>query len=170
MENVAREPNGRVSRSGNNHEPPDRVALTARSKMTGVSIEQAKDQRAGSFIGALNILGKASGISDDQYEGATRFLALRSSYLMAIKAPSADRNNGEFGMSSGTISEGYENWCRSTIEQYGACKKAIQTAQNEARLNLWAALDLCIIKGERHLHMMGEIRSVCNVLAKFFGV
>lgn len=136
----------------------------------GLTMEQAKDQKAGTFIGTLNILGKADGLSDDQYEGATRFLELRASYLMAIKAPNADRDNGEIGIPSGQISEEYEDWCKSVIGRFDECKRAIQTAQNEVRQNLWAAVDLCIIKGERHAHMIGEIRVVCNVLARFFGV
>lgn len=170
MENAAREPSGRVSRSGISHPPADIVALRARAIRMGLSVEQARDQKAGTFIGALNIIGKAGGLSDDQYEGATRFLELRSSYLMAIKAPSADRDNGTPAGSSGDISENYEKWCKATIERYGECKKAIQTAQNEVRLNLWAALDFCVIKGERQPHMIGDLRVVCNILARFFGV
>ncbi|WP_113180841.1 hypothetical protein [Agrobacterium cavarae] len=170
MKNVAREPSGRVSRSGISHPPADIVALNARARRMGLTVEQARDQKAGTFIGALNIIGKVGGLSDDQYEGATRFLELRSSYLVAIKAPSADRDSNNFGMPSETISEGYEDWCKSVTEKYADCKKAIQTAQNELRQNLWAALDFCVIKGERHPHMIGDLRVVCNVLARFFGV
>ena len=51
MENAAREPSGRISRSGIDHGPADIVALDARRRHLGVTKDQAKDQRAGSFIG-----------------------------------------------------------------------------------------------------------------------
>lgn len=168
--NVAREPNGRISRSGRAHTPADSVALKARASRMGVTMEEARDPRAATYIGTLNMLGKRDGLSDDQYEGAVRFLELRQSYMMAIKAPDGERDRSERSTPSQTISEDYEKWCKAVIARYDGCRKTVQTAQNELRQNLWAALDFCVIKGERQHHMLGDLRVVCNVLARFFGV
>lgn len=132
-------------------------------------MDQAKDQKAGTFIGYLNILGRVDGISDDQYAAAISFLDLRHAYLRAIKAPNGEIDSGVPGSSGDTVSEEYERWCESTIKRYMECRKAIQEAQNMHRMeNLWAALDHCIIRGDRQSHMIGSIRVLCNALARFF--
>jgi len=170
VEGVPREPNGRISRSGISHEPADIVALSARRRHMSLSKEQAKDQRAGSFVGYLNMLGKADGLSDDQYEGALSYLGLREAYLRAISAPGRILD-GEAGIPTAEVTEAYEDWVSDTKEIYGECRKMIQQAQNENRCsNLWAALDLCIVQDQHHPHMVGDLRILCNSLARFFKV
>lgn len=169
MENVAREPNGRVSRSGIDHGPADVVAIEARMRHTGLSREKAKDQKAETFIGYLNLIGPRDGLSDDQYGAITSYTDLRSAYLRAIKAPNAVLSNGEIGMPSPEVSDGYVEWCRAAREHYRDCEKAIMAAQMENRSeNLLAALDLIIIRGERHNHLIGATRILANHLARFF--
>lgn len=170
IEDAAREPNGRISRSGIGHRATDIIALEARAKHTGLSIDQAKDQKAGTFIGYLNIIGRDDGLSDDQYEAASKFLALRESFLRSIKAPDASRDNGVSGYAGEHVSEAYEDWCKDVAERWRSCRKAIQEAQNESRQNLWAALDLCIINDGHHHHLIGATRLVCNALVRFFRV
>lgn len=168
MDNVPREPNGKVSRSGIDHEPANVVAITARARHTGLPVEKAKDQKAASFIGYLNLIGSRDGLSDDQYEAATKYLTLRAAYLKAIKAPDRTLDNGIPGSAGDEISDGYVEWCKRTRDRYGECRRAIQESQNETRENLWSALDYCIIRDERHSHMIGGLRLVCNALARFF--
>jgi hypothetical protein len=161
-----REPNGRASRA---HEPADKVALEARARRLGLTVIQAKDQRAETFIGYLAILGPRDGLSQPQYEAATQFLRLRADYLLSKKAPNAlvDREGG--GMPSDIVSPQYIDWCASVDARYMSCRKAIQEAQGIYRTeNLWAALDLCVIQGQ-HLHnLIGATRVACNALQKFF--
>lgn len=165
---VAREPNGRISRSGKHHEPADVVALEARRRMYGLSAEEAKDQKAGSFIGYLNLIGRQDGISDAQYEAGVNFLSLYHAYQRALQSPGRVVEGGS-GVPSGEITEAYEEWARDTIEAYDRCRKAIEEAQYAARgSNLWAALDYCIIRDERHYHMLGDLRLLLNALAKHF--
>jgi len=58
-----------------------------------------------------------------------------------------------------------------TKEVYADCRKAIQAAQNENRgANLWAALDICIINDQWMHHMTGDVRILCNALARFFRI
>ena len=171
MENVAREPNGRVSRSGIDHEPADVVAIEARMRHTGLSRDKAKDQKAATYLGYLNLIGKRDGISNDQYDAAIAFLDLRTAYLMAIRAPDAMRATGTGGAPSADISPAYVEWCRRTRQRYEDCQKAIMAAQMENRSeNLLAALDIVVIRGERHSHMIGATRILLNHLARFFGV
>jgi len=164
-----REPSGRISRSGIDHGPADIVALDARRRMLGLPESKLRDQRAGSYIGYLNILGKSDGLSDDQYKAAQEYLALRNAYLRAIKAPG--RLIDDEAMPSPEITKEYEEWVQATKEAYENCRRAIQEAQNEHRCeNLWAALDLIIIRDERLPHMIGATRILCNALARFFRI
>lgn len=170
MMNVAREPSGRVSRSGIDHGPADIIALKARVRHTGLPIDLAKDQKASSFIGYLSLIGPRDGISGNQYDAAVEYRDLRNAYLRAIKAPGAEYDSQVAGASEGEISQAYEDWCDRTIKTYGECRKAIQEAQNASRENLWAALDLVIIQDQRLHHMIGSTRILCNAMAKFFRI
>lgn len=170
MEDVAREPNGRVSRSGIDHGPADIVALDARRRHLGLTKEQAKDQKAGTFIGYLNLIGPRDGLSDDQYEAATNYLGLHNAYLRAIGAPGRVID-GETGIPVSEVTDAYIDWVIDTKDVYADCRKAIQEAQNESRhANLWGALDLCILQDQHMHHMIGDLRLVCNALARFFRI
>lgn len=170
MEDAAREPNGRVSRSGIDHGPADVVALDARRRHLGLTQEQAKDQKAGSFIGYLNLIGHEDGLSDEQYEAATSYLGLREAYMRAIKAPGR-AIDGEHGIPGSDVTDAYEDWVRDTKEVYVDCRNAIQEAQNENRgSNLWAALDLCIHQDQHMYHMVGDLRLLTNAMGRFFRV
>lgn len=168
---VDREPNGRASRAKESDVPADIVALTARVKHLGISMTQAKDQRAATFIGVLAIRGEArpgDGLSERQYLSALDYLALRNDYLRSKNAPGAEydpdgRSGGDF------ITPRYEQWCKTVNDAYDDCLRAIQEAQNETRLeNLWAARDLVLVQGHHLEHMIGATRMLCNALAKFF--
>src|SRR5690554_5630163 len=74
---AVREPNGRISRSGIRHEPADKTAIEARMRHMGLSRDQAQDQKAATYIGYLNLVGREDGLSDSQYEAATNYLSLR---------------------------------------------------------------------------------------------
>jgi hypothetical protein len=163
---VCREPNGRASRA---KEPADLVGLEARARQMGISLVQAKDQKAATFIGVLSLRGPRDGLSEAQYRGAQDFLAARNRYLMALKAPNAMADTGTGGSSSDLITDGYIEWCRAAIETHTDATKAIQEAQNADRtVNLWAALDLCLVQNLRMEHMLPDVRCLCNVFVRFF--
>ncbi|MBZ9807679.1 hypothetical protein [Mesorhizobium sp. ESP-6-2] len=163
-----REPSGRVSRSGIDSEAPDKTAISVRVRMMGITEDQAKDQKAGSFIGYLNMIGPRDGLSDDQYEGALEYLRFRERLLRAIKSPAAIYDPEARGSGDGEISEAYEKWCKSTVQEWTALKQAIQGEQNYCRGNLWAALQYVVIEDKPMHHMIGETRLLCNVFARHF--
>lgn len=163
---VCREPNGRASRA---KEPPDFVALSARARHLGISLVEAKDQDAATFIGVLAMRGFRDGLSGAQYRGAQDYLAARNRYLMAVKAPNAMADTGTGGSSSDLITDGYVEWCQTAIATHDAVRGAIQEAQNADRtVNLWAALDLCLVQNLRMEHMLPDVRCLCNVFVRFF--
>lgn len=164
LEIVYREANGRASRA---KEPADKLALENRARRLGLSLMDAKDQRAENFIGYLAILGKEDGLSDVQYRALVLYLEARGDYLRALKAPDATIYNGLAGRAGDKISEGYIAWCKRAVEIHDGARQAIYAAQNENRTaNLWAALDLCIIRGEHHHRMIGDVRTLGNVMVR----
>jgi len=166
----AREPSGRVSRSGIDHGPADIVALDARRRQLGISRDQAQDQKAGTFIGYLSLLGRRDGLSEEQYQAAIEYLNLRQSYLRAIGAPGRVLD-GKAGQSSGDVTDAYEEWVFGTKQAYADCRRAIMDAQMANRAeNLWAALDLVIIQDQRLHHMIGATRILCNALCHHFRI
>lgn len=167
--NVAfREPNGRASRA---EDPIDRLAVQVRARMLGISEARARDQRAGSFLGYLSMLGRADGLSPSQYEAALAFRELRNDYLKAIKAPNAVVDNQSSGNSGDMVSDDYIRWCAAVRERYAAARKAVQQAQDETRAgNLWAALDLVVIQEQPIFNLIGATRQLCNALALHFRV
>lgn len=161
-----REPNGRASRT---QDPIDRLAVQVRARMLGMSEARARDQRAGSFLGYLAMLGRADGISSSQYEAALKFRDLRNDYLKAIKAPNAVLDNQSSGRPTDTVSDDYIRWCDHVKQRYAAAREAVQEAQNETRSeNLWAALDLVVIQEQPIFNLIGATRQLCNALTLHF--
>jgi hypothetical protein len=162
-----REPNGRVSRSGIDHTTAHHAPIKVRAQQLGISQEKAMNQKAGSFIGYLNLIGPRDGLSEAQYEGAQSYLTFRQRVLRAIKSPEAIYDPEAVG-AGGDITEQYEDWCKETLEEWDDLKKQIQTEQNGSRENLWAALQYVLIEDQRLHHMIGATRVLSNVLARHF--
>ena len=163
----AREPNGRLQR-GKPREPADAVALAARARHGRVSVEEAKDQKAGTFIGLLFIHGRETGLSRDQYDALEQYKSIRDDYLRAIAAPHAGVAS-EGGGGGSEISDAYVSWCSKARQRYDECKAAIRYEQEGNRVdNLWAALDLCVHQDMRLWHMVGQLRVTANCLARHF--
>jgi hypothetical protein len=145
------------------------LALEIRARQFGITLDQAKDQRAGSFLGYLYMMGRIDGLSEGQYEAAIKYQGLRRDFLQVVGAPDALRDKGAPGSAGDHVSDEYIAWAEKTKERYAEARKAIQEAQNATRIeNLWAALDLVVIQDQHLHHMIGATRLVCNALAKFF--
>lgn len=166
---VKRTASGRASRAG--ALPANMEAILLRMKMFGLSEADARDQKAGTFIGRLNLTDKKSLISNSQYDAAVAFLEVYDKYKRAIGAPDASKQSGGFG--GGESSEDHARWCQAAKAKYDAAIDAVRTEQglHENRgSNLYAALDYLVCRDEQHWHMVGDCRLALNALAHHFGL
>lgn len=167
--NVKRTPSGRAARAG--AVPANMEAILLRMKMFGLSEKDARDQKAATFIGRMNLMDKKALISDAQYDAAQAYLELRNKYMRAISAPDASKQSG--GATAGMTSEEHSSWCQSQKAKYDAAIEAVRAEQglHENRgANMYAALDYIVVRDEQHWHMVGDVRLALNALAHHFGL
>lgn len=167
--NVKRTPSGRASRAG--AVPANMEAILLRMKMFGLSEKDARDQKAATFVGRMNLMDKKALISDAQYDAAQTYLELRNKYMRAISAPDASKQSG--GATAGMTSEEHTSWCQSQRAKYDAAIEAVRAEQglHENRgANMYAALDYIVVRDEQHWHMVGDVRLALNALAHHFGL
>jgi hypothetical protein len=167
--NVKRTPSGRASRAG--AEPANLEPILLRMKMFGLSEQDARDQKAATFIGRLNLMDKKTLISNAQYDAAVEFQEVYDRYKRAIAAPDASKQSG--GVSAGMDSDEYARWCHSAKARYNAAIDAVRAEQGlfENRgANLYAAVDYLVCRNEQHWHMVGDVRIALNALAHHFGL
>ena len=175
--NGPREANGRLTRAMNPTKPKTIEAenespLALRAKVFGLTPAEARDQKAGSFIGRLQIVHQRdkndqSGISQEQYDAAIRFLELRNQFHKQIGSADAIYERAEGSLSMMTEDERQDQWAKIKARWHDVTR-CIQDAQNQTRGNLWAALDYCVVRNESCGHMIGDLRLALNALAKFF--
>lgn len=163
----SRTPSGQISRA---KEPADMVALNARARHSNISVAEARDQKAASFIGILSIRGPHNGgITLAQYDALEEYRRIRTDMLKAIKAPDATISSEYPGGGGEAVSSAYVTWCSSAREKYDRARRAIALEQEGNRIdNLWGALDLCVHQDQRLHHLVGSLRIVANCLAKHF--
>ena len=170
---IYREPSGRRSRSA---EPVDKLATEMRARKLGLTVIEAKDQDAGTFIGRLYMQHKAweqRGSSESrrpldsltyrQHEAAKKYRELHNDHLKAFGIPGAVY---ESTVGSGGDDEAAAKWSTSVKASYKAAREVLHQAQADNRTeNLWAALDYAILRDEEHPHMVRALRILCNALA-----
>lgn len=146
--------------------------LLARVRQHNLSPKNARDQRAGWYIGRLAMVGQeAGGLSYEQEQAATQWLEDRHAYMSTIAAPKSDaafdptRTPGR----SNSENESYAIRCRN---KYKLAREAVREAQNALglRSNLWAALSLIVEQDKELPHMIGDLRELLNALAHHYGI
>ena len=175
--NGPREPNGKPSRAMNptkykEPEAANETPLQLRAKVFGLTMQEARDQKAGSFIGRLQMLHRRdatdpSGLSQEQYDAGIRYLELRNQFQKQIGSGEAIYERTE-GLTSVMSEADRESQWHKIKARWGDVRQCIQDAQNQQRGNLWAALDYCVVRNEAHGQMIGDLRLALNALAKFF--
>lgn len=111
--------------------------ILTRMRLFGLSEVDARDQKASTFIGRLQL---TKAISQAQYDAAQEYLSVYEAFQRAVKSPDALRSSSGGGDQG--ESPTYANWCRGAIARKEAADKAIMTEQclydNRGR-NLFAA-------------------------------
>jgi len=165
LEGRLREPNGRISRA---HNPPALAALQARAFHNGLSLEQARDPRAETYLGRLAIFGRGDGLSRDQYEAGQQFLQLRNDYRRSLLSPGAYYEATGIRLQEDNMAE-YEAWSARVKKRYARVLKAVQEAQiDNGQENLYAALQYVLIDGLELPYLLGAVRLVLNALHRHF--
>ncbi len=179
LEVASREANGRASRAIIPRPTPDaadKLTLEVRAKKLGLTVIDAKNQLAATFIGRLYMQHRAweekgakesrrplDSINERQHSAAVKYRELHNDYLKAVGAPGALYDGKTAGSGD---DEALAKWAANIKEKHAEARKAIFAVQCENRgENLWAALDYCILRDEGHLHMIGGLRILCNALA-----
>ncbi len=162
---VKRTASGRISRAADAYQE-NLDPIQTRMRLFGLSEKDARDQKASTFVGRLQL---TKAISQAQYDAAQEWLSVREKYQRAIKSPDALRSS--HGGGDAGESETYANWCAGAISRYDAAVKAIETEQaiieNRGRA-LYAGLDYLVNRDEMHWHLVGDCRLALNALAHHF--
>ena len=167
---VKRTASGRATRAG--AVPANMDAILLRMKMFGLSEKDARDQKAATFIGRLNLTDKKALISNAQYDAAVAFLEVYDRYKRAIGAPDASKQSGG-SAGGGESTEDYARWCNTAKAKYDAAVEAVRHEQSlfiNRGANLFAAIDYLVCRDEQHWHMVGDCRLALNALAHHFGL
>lgn len=166
--NVVRTASGRISRATDVQQENVDPILT-RMRLFGLSEKDARDQKAGTFVGRLQLTGV---ISRQQYDAAIAYLEITEAYKRALGAPdglkSSDAKSGDRGET-----ESYARWCAGAIEARDNARKAISAEQciHENRGSaLFAAVDYVVCRDQQMWHMVGDARIALNALAHHFGL
>jgi len=161
-----RENNGRISRAKDSSQ---NLALLARARHSGLSLKQAEDPRAESYLGRLSLLGRTDGVSRQQYEAAQQFLHLRNEYRKSLLSPGAYYEENGLRLVSDEDRADYAAWVGRVRRRYAAALRAVQEAQNDnGKENLYAALHYIVIEGLALPHLLGPARMVLNALHRHF--
>lgn len=162
---VKRTASGRVSRAQDAQQENLEPILT-RMRLFGLTEKDARDQKASTFIGRLQL---TKAISQAQYDAAQEYLSVYEAFQRAVKSPDALRSSNGGGDQG--ESDSYASWCAKAIERKETADKAVMAEQciiaNRGR-NLIAALDYLVRRGEQHWHLVGDCRLALNALAHHF--
>jgi len=165
LEGKLREPNGRIARA---KKPAALLALQARAFHTGLTLEQARDPRAETYLGRLAIFGRGDGLSGDQYQAAQDFLALRNDYRRSLLSPGAYYEATGIRLGEDNMAE-YSAWAARVKKRYSEALRAVQEAQmDNGRENIYAALQYVIIDGRELPYLLGAVRLALNALHRCF--
>lgn len=176
VQGVEREPSGRISRK---HEAPNKLALEARARRLQISIEAAKSQEAGTWLGVLHLTYRQwvkSGNPDlpqpemslptEAYEALVFTQEAHNDYLKAIGAKGAYYEP----ITGSGDEEAHVRWTIRAKEKWKGITDAIHEAQNTVyrTSNLWAALDYVVLREMAMPHMIHDVKCLGNCLARHF--
>lgn len=144
------------------------VGIAARARVHGVDLDAAQDQRAGSVIGRLCMAG---GISQAQYDAATRWIEDSEAYSRAMMTP---RQPGAVDLNATKGGNGYDNVASAqrAYAKHEAALRVVQAGQNKLRGNaaLMAALYYVVQRDQHVVHLFGDAGTALGILADHYGL
>jgi hypothetical protein len=176
-----REASGRLSRKAvdvaarlnDAHDKEERdmlsVGLEARVRVHGIEPAETRNQMAGSFIGRLCLQRT---ISRAQYDAAMEFLDANDQYQWAMGSPRSPGAVNLNAIRGAAASKENIPAARQATNRYELALKAVTEKQIELRgtANLYAALQYLVIEDKPLEHMVGDLRTALNALAKHYGL
>ncbi|WP_208442289.1 hypothetical protein [Bartonella raoultii] len=163
IEGCIREPNGRISRTKMPRDPIDKLAIEMRAKRFCLTIEEAKNPLADTYIGRLYLKGN---LNQDQYDAAQKYLEVRNDYSCAKTLPSAVYD--EMPSSSDEVAR--EKWVEFATKQFLNMQEVIKETQHLYRQhNFYAALQYLVVEDQELAYLVPSLRIVLNTLQKYFG-
>ncbi|WP_208432318.1 hypothetical protein, partial [Bartonella henselae] len=103
-------------------DPVNQLAVEMRAKRFGLTIEEAKNPLAGSYVGRLCLQGV---LTQDQYDATQKYLEVRNDYSCAKGLPSAVYDE----MPSSSDDKAREKWVERATEQFCNMQKVLKEAQ-----------------------------------------
>lgn len=164
---------GRLSRAaGADQENLD--PIHTRMRVFGLSEQDARDQKAATYIGRLCLAGRkanADGITEAQYEAASVWKEAYEGYQRAVKSPDALRS----GVGGGDQGENdrYAARCQAAIAKFDGIRDAVRAEQclhENKGANMWAALDYLVGRDQQLPHMVGDLRLALNAIGHHMGM
>ncbi|WP_273760736.1 hypothetical protein [Bartonella sp. ML70XJBT.G] len=157
-----REANGRISRAKAPREAVDKLAIEMRAKRFSLSLQDAKNPLASTYIGRLCLQGV---LTQEQYDTAQQYLQIRNNYLCAKGLPSAIYDE----MPSSSDDKARDKWVEFATEQFANMQEAIKEAQHLYRqYNLYAALQYLVIEDQELPHLVSSLKVALNVLYRYW--
>ncbi|MCZ2159005.1 hypothetical protein NPX99_06985 [Bartonella sp. 220] len=157
-----REKNAYISQVKVRQDPVDQLAIEMRAKRFGLSIEEAKNPLASTYIGRLCLQGV---LTQDQYDAAQKYLEVRNDYSCAKGLPSAVYDE----MPTSSDDKAREKWVEFATKQFLSMQAVIKEVQASNRqLNLHAAIQYLVIEDQELPHLVNSLRIVLNALQKYF--
>lgn len=144
------------------HETPREVTQTAmayRQRQYGLTADQARDQRAATFIGRAVLKGE---ITPDQYDAANWFHEATLQYRNAMQSPGRMRGPSGF---ADVESHDYAAYCKEAIETYDAIVKALRNRDiYTRRTNSLGLLQAAVISDVDKTSELPEVRACLTIL------
>jgi hypothetical protein len=181
---VLREPNGRAIRSDQNGY---KLAVEARARTHKLSVEDAADPQAGTFIGRLHLAylawkkkanhaertGRkfdvpqpAMSLSTANYYAALTFQEVANDYAKAVQSPGAYYEHRGLGTGD---EEAAERWAMTACaRRKKAMDIVLECWRNNKGSRVMEALEQIVLRDRQCEHLVGDLRIVLSDLNRHF--
>ncbi|WP_083868466.1 hypothetical protein [Bartonella queenslandensis] len=147
----------------------DKIALEARARLMGLSLEQARDPRSATNLGRLVLLNEkepGKGITPDQYDAIVKYLHVVNEYKQALLSPGAEWEKGVILLND---NGGYEKWYQRAVQRYDDVNKALVEGQRDnPHANFEIIIKHVILRDIAMSHYMVDLRLLCDILYRHF--